>query len=286
MSLRVGFVGLGNIGMPMAEKLLEASLDTTVFDLRDSAVRQLEARGAHAARSAGDLAGRSDIIGICVRDDDDVRATTLSSDGVLAGAKPGTVIAIHSTILPATVHEVARAAAERGVGVVDAPITGGAAGARNGTLCFMVGGEERWVERCRPAFESSAAKIVHTGELGSGAVTKLCNNLMTYLGFLSAFEANLLATTSGLSLDAFDEVTRANGNMSDQKLAFLALHRADTDRSNASFQETLRGLTTLAEKDLAITLAYAREQGIALPGTGLCQQLIARVYGLNDERRR
>jgi hypothetical protein len=74
--------------------------------------------------------------------------------------------------------------------------------------------------------------------------------------------------------------------MSDQKLAFLALHRADTDRSNESFQETLRALTTLAEKDLAITLAYAREQGIALPGTGLCPQLIARVYGLNDERRR
>jgi 3-hydroxyisobutyrate dehydrogenase-like beta-hydroxyacid dehydrogenase len=134
---------------------------------------------------------------------------------------------------------------------------------------------------------TSAKKIVHTGDLGSGAATKLCNNLMTYLGFLAAFEANLLAQGAGLSQQAFEEVTRANGNLTDQMLAFLTLHKIPAaQRQDAGLQDMLRAYTTLAEKDLAVTLAFAREHGIALPGTALCQQLMARVYGLHDDKRR
>ena len=111
---------------------------------------------------------------------------------------------------------------------------------------------------------------------------------MTYLGFLAAFEATLLARGAGLSQEALEEVTRANGNLTDQMLAFLMLAPA-ARRSSASdpgFQQMLRGYTTLAEKDLAVTLAFAREHGVALPGTALCQQLMARVYGLDDHNRR
>jgi 3-hydroxyisobutyrate dehydrogenase-like beta-hydroxyacid dehydrogenase len=110
---------------------------------------------------------------------------------------------------------------------------------------------------------------------------------MTYLGFLAAFEATLLARRAGLSIEALEEVTRANGNLTDQMRAFLVLHRIPAaQRADAGFQEMLRGYTTLAEKDLAVTLAFAREHGVALPGTALCQQLMARVYGLADENRR
>jgi 3-hydroxyisobutyrate dehydrogenase-like beta-hydroxyacid dehydrogenase len=110
---------------------------------------------------------------------------------------------------------------------------------------------------------------------------------MTYLGFLAAYEATLLARESGLSQTAFEEVTRSNGNLTDQMLAFLMLHRLpDEQRREPGFQHMLRGYTTLAEKDLAVTLAFAREHGVALPGTGLCQQLMARVYGLDDPHRR
>jgi 3-hydroxyisobutyrate dehydrogenase len=287
MALRVGFVGLGNIGKPMARRLVEGGLATTVFDLVAPAVDELVAAGAARARAPREVAAAAEVVGVCVRDDTDVRTVVLGDDGLLAGAAPGTVIALHSTILPRTVTEVGAAAAARGVGVVDACVTGGPTGAQQGTLTYMVGGEAAHLERCRPAFATSAGKIVHTGALGTGAATKLCNNLMTYLGFLAAFEATLLARRSGLSTEALEEVTRANGNLTDQMRAFLILHRLPaTQRKDAGFQEMLRAYTTLAEKDLAVTLAFAREHGVALPGTALCQQLMARVYGLDDENRR
>jgi 3-hydroxyisobutyrate dehydrogenase-like beta-hydroxyacid dehydrogenase len=151
----------------------------------------------------------------------------------------------------------------------------------------MVGGAAADVERCRPVFATAAKTIVHTGPLGSGAGTKLCNNLMTYLGFLAAFEATLLAREAGLSRDALEAVTRSNGNLTDQMQAFLMLHRLPAEQSSEpGFQAMLRGYTTLAEKDLAVTLAFAREHGVALPGAALCQQLMARVYGLHDPNRR
>jgi len=286
-SLRVGFVGLGNIGMPMARRLLDAGLQTTVFDVVAAPVETLVGAGARRAASLRELAAAADVVGVCVRDDADVRAVVLGEEGLLAGAAAGTVIAVHSTVLPRTVIEVGAAAAARGVGTLDACITGGAMGAEQGTLTYIVGGEAAHLERCRPAFATSAGKIVHTGALGSGAATKLCNNLMTYLGFLSAFEATLLARRSGLSMEAFEAVTVSNGNLTDQMRAFLMLHRLPAEqRKHADVQKMLHGFTTLAEKDLAVTLAFAREHGVALPGTALCQQLMARVYGLDDENRR
>ena len=287
MSVRAGFIGLGNIGKPMARRLVAAGLPTTVFDIAPSATAELTAAGARAAGSARDVAAAADVVGVCVRDDADVRAVVFGSDGLLAGAEPGLVIALHSTILPRTVCEIGKAATDVGVGVVDACVTGGPTGADRGTLTYMVGGEAEHLERCRPVFATSAANIVHTGPLGSGAATKLCNNLMTYLGFLAAFEATLLARRAGLSEEALQQVTRANGNLTDQMLAFLTLHRIPAmQRKEPGFQQMLHAYTTLAEKDLAVTLAFAREHGVALPGTALCLQVMARVYGFEDENRR
>ena len=287
MPLRAGFVGLGNIGRPMAERLVAGGLATTVHDLFEPPVRELVAQGAKAAASPRELAAACDVIGVCVRDDADVRAVVYGAEGLLAGAARGSVIALHSTILPSTVKEVGAAAAERGVGLVDACVSGGEAGARQGTLTYMVGGSADDLEKCRPAFETSGKRIVHTGPLGTGAAVKLCNNLMTYLAWLSAFEAQLLARASGVAQDAFEEVTRSTGNLTDAMLAFLTIHKLpDETRRGEAFQARLRGFATLAEKDLAVTLAFARENGVALPGTGLAQQLMARVYGLEDPKRR
>ena len=285
--MRVGFIGLGNIGRPMALRLVQAGLDTVVFDLADAPCRELEAAGARVASSCAEAVREADIIGVCVRDDADVREVTTGPGGVIEAAQPGAIVALHSTILPSTVREVASAAAERGVGVVDAPIAGGAMGAERGTLTYMVGGDAELVERCRPMFEASAAKIVHTGPLGSGATMKLCHSIMTYLGFLAAFEATLLARHAGLSQEALEEVTRSSGMMNDQTLAFVRMRRVAEERlDDDSLQALLRSITALAEKDLALTLALAREHGVALPGSALCQQLMARVYGLADDKRR
>jgi 3-hydroxyisobutyrate dehydrogenase-like beta-hydroxyacid dehydrogenase len=287
VALRVGFIGLGNIGKPMARRLVAAGLSTSVFDAVQAPVDELAKEGAKPVRSPRELAEGADVIGVCVRDDADVHAVFAGDDGLLAGAARGSVIALHSTILPSTVRAVGAAAAERGVGVLDAPITGGAAGAAAGKLTYMVGGDAAHLERCRPAFETSASKIVHTGALGSGAATKLCNNLMTYLAWLSAFESQHLARAAGLSQEKLEEVTRSNGNLTDPMLAFLALHKAPAaTRTSEGFQAMLRNFVTLAEKDLAVTLAFARECGVALPGAGLASQMMARVYGLEDAARR
>jgi 3-hydroxyisobutyrate dehydrogenase-like beta-hydroxyacid dehydrogenase len=287
MATRAGFVGLGNIGKPMARRLVEGGLETTVFDLVAGAVDELVAAGARRAQSPREVAAAADVVGVCVRDDTDVHAVVLGADGLLAGARSGLIIAVHSTVLPRTVRTIAEKASPRGVALVDACVTGGAPGAEQGRLTCMVGGDAADVEKCRPVFACFAERVVHAGALGSGAGLKLCNNLMTYLGFLSAFEATLLARQAGLSRQALEEVTRANGNMTDQMLAFLSLHRVPAEQRTApDFQQLLRAFTTLAEKDLAVTLEFAREHGVALPGAALCQQLMARVYGLADENRR
>jgi len=287
MGIRAGFVGLGNIGLPMAKRLVAAGLATTVHDVVAERVRQLEAAGAHAARSPRELAARSDVIGICVRDDADVRDAALGADGALAGAAAGSVIAIHSTVQPRTALEIAEDAAPRRVGVVDACITGGAAGAAAGTLTIMVGGDAAHVERATPFFECFAKKVVHTGPLGSGCKVKLCNNLMTYLAWIAAYESMLLARAAGLPQETLEEITASNGNLSEPMRAFLALHKApDAARRSDAFQATMRAFVEIAEKDLAATLALARECGVALPGTALALQIMARVYALEDAGRR
>jgi 3-hydroxyisobutyrate dehydrogenase len=287
MAIRVGFIGLGRIGKPMAQRLVRGGLDTIVYDLRAEARQELAAYGARAASSCTEVAAGADVIGVCVRDDDDVRRVTQGPDGVIAAAPAGAVIALHSTILPSTVREVAGVATARGIGVVDAPITGGSVGAEAGTLTYMVGGDAALVERCRPVFATSAGKVVHTGALGSGAATKLCNNLIGYLTFLAGFEAALLARHAGLSLDTLLEVTRSNGYLSEASVSFLRFRQsAEEQPHEPSLQAMARDFTDLAEKDLAVTLAFARECGVTLPGTAVCQQLMARVYGLRDDNRR
>jgi len=283
--MRVGFIGLGNIGLPMAKRLVAAGLDTTVYDVVSE--RAAQVAGARAAASPREVAAASEVVGLCVRDDADVRTAMLGDAGVLAGAARGTLVAIHSTVQPATVIEIAALAAECGVGVVDACITGGATGAAQGTLTVMVGGDAAQIDRARPFFDCFAKKVVHTGPLGSGCKMKLCNNLMTYLAWTAAYEAMLLARATGLPQATLEEVTGSNGNLSDPMRAFLALHKApEATRRSESFQAMMRGFVEIAEKDLAASLALARECGVTLPGTAMASQIMARVYGLDDENRR
>jgi len=283
MTLRAGFIGLGNIGKPMARRILDGGLPLAVFDVVPAPANELAAAGARAVSSPRDVAAESDVIGVCVRDDAEVRAVVLGDAGIVTAAAPGSVVAIHSTILPRTVREIASELAPHGVGVVDACITGGASGAAQGKLTYMVGGDGDAVEKCRPVFATSAERIVHTGPLGSGVSVKLCNNLMTYLGFLAAFEATSLARAGGLSEKALEEVTRANGNLTDQMLAFLTLHRLPPEtRADPGFRAMVRSFASLAEKDLSVTLEFARESGIELPGAARCRELMTRVYGVED----
>lgn len=285
--LRVGFIGLGNIGLPMAKRLPAAGLATTVADLAADRVQEAVAAGAQAAATPRELAAASDVIGVCVRDDADVRGVLLGADGLLAGAARGSVVAIHSTVQPETVIELAEAAARAGVAVIDACVTGGAAVAAQGGLTVMVGGDDAARERARPMFEAFAKKVVATGPLGSGCKVKLCNNLMTYLAWTSAYEAFVLARAAGLSQEVLEEVARSNGNLTEPMLAFLQAHKLpESVRRSEAVQALMRGHLEVAEKDLAATLALARKSGVALPGAALVSQIMARVYGVEDAGRR
>ncbi|MFP6625656.1 MAG: NAD(P)-dependent oxidoreductase [Deltaproteobacteria bacterium] len=280
---RAGFIGLGNIGRPMAARLVAAGFETHVYDLSSEALSGLASLGAHPASSAEELAAASDVIGICVRSDDEVRTVVTGPAGVLDGAVPGAVVAIHSTVLPATAVEMSEAAAANGVGLVDACVTGGAAGAEAGTLTYMVGGNDADIEKCRPVFESSASRIICTGGVGTGAAVKICNNVITYLEFLAAREAFRLAEAAGLSVDTLEEVTRSNGNLTEQMQAFLGLHKMPAEqRQEAGMRSLLEGFAGLADKDLASALELARGAGLRLPGTEACRGLVRDIYGLDD----
>jgi 3-hydroxyisobutyrate dehydrogenase len=284
MTLRAGFLGLGDIGLPMAKRLA-AALPTTVCDVVPERVAACE--GAVAATKPRDVAAASDVVGVCVRDDADVRAVVGGPDGLLAGAARGLVVAIHSTVQPSTVEAMAALARPHGVDVIDACITGGAAGAAQGTLTVMAGGDAAAIDRARPFFASFAKKTVHTGPLGSGCKMKLCNNLMTYLAWTSIHEATMLARAAGLSQEVLEEVTGSNGNLTEPMRLFIALHKApEAARRSPEFQARMRGFVEIAEKDLAATLALARECGITLPGTATASQIMARVYALEDPKRR
>lgn len=281
MALRVGFIGLGNIGQPMAARIVAGGFPTTVHDRRAEACVALAARGARVAASPAAVAAAAEVIGICVRDDADVEAVLHGADGILATATPGTVLAIHSTITPQTVRACGAAAAASGVMLLDAPITGGAAGAESGTLTCMVGGDAAALERCRPVFATTASRIVHTGALGTGAATKLCNNLMLYLELLAAREAAALARRVGVDVSTLIEVSRSGHIMTDAMVAVISFaERLAAAPEDPDLVARARHFAALADKDLGVALACAADEGLALPGATTCRTLMSGVYGL------
>jgi 3-hydroxyisobutyrate dehydrogenase len=287
MALRAGFIGLGNQGKPIAANLAPAGFELTVYDVAPGPVAELVAAGAKAAASPRELAARCDVIGVCVPADEHVRAVALGENGVLAGAARGTVLAIHSTILPETARELERAATPHGVAVLDACVTGGAARAKAKQLTYLVGGDAAALERARPYLEVSATKIIHAGALGNGAKLKLCLNLITYIQWAAAFESFQLARATGLPQELLEEAGQANGQLTPLMLAYLALHKAPEDaRASAGMQALLRGYRDVAEKDLAWALELGRRAGVSLPVGGLVSQLMARLYGVAEENLR
>ncbi len=276
---KVGFIGLGNIGGPMAANLIGGDFQLTVFDVSSEALETFAAKGARVAASPAELATEADIIGICVRDDRDVDAVLGGADGLLAGVGPGAVIAIHSTVTHDGLHRWHAQAAERGVMLIDAPITGGAQGATDRALCYMVGGPAEVVERCRPVFGTSAQKIVHAGELGAGMALKMCNNMMTYAAFTAIHEAAKLAEACGLSIDVLYEVGQSNGVVTEQMHRFISNRESLAKACSAEDMAKLFGpFGALAEKDLDAALATAAQKQVELPAAAFNRGLINKVF--------
>ena len=211
--MRVGFIGLGSQGAPMAAKIIEADFPTTLWARRPASLEPFADTAAKVAGSPAELAANTDLVCLCVVGDADVAEVTGGENGVLAGLQPGCVIAIHSTVHPKTCRELAEKASAQGVSVIDAPVSGGAPAVAEGRLLVMVGGDADVVERCRPVFESYANAIVHLGDLGSGQTTKLLNNLLFTANLGTAASALALGKTLGVLPDRLtDVISRGSGN--------------------------------------------------------------------------
>jgi 2-hydroxy-3-oxopropionate reductase len=260
---KVGFIGLGSIGKPIAMNIAKAGFDLMVHDLRAEPLEELAALGARVATSAAEVGEHAEITCIQVVDDAQVEDVMLGDQGVISGAKSAAVVAIQSTIHPRTMKKIAEAAAQRGVGLVDAQVSGGERGAYVQGLTFMVGGEKEDVEKCCPVFAASGKSIFHMGPLGTGAVTKLAHQIIVIGTMMSVAEGMLFAEKTGVNLEAFAEVVQASSARS---------HIADSWLKR--FSVVPRNIVEIFYKSVIPALELAHEMDIPLPMTAVAQQLM------------
>lgn len=252
--MHVGFIGLGSQGGPMARRIVGAGYPTTLWARRPASLEPFAETAAKVAGSPAELAAASDLVCLCVLGDADVDETTGGAHGLLAGLKPGAVIAVHSTVHPETCRELAKKAAAQDVSVIDAPVSGGGPAAAKGRLLVMVGGDADVVERCRPVFETYADPVVHLGDLGSGQTTKLLNNLLFTANLGTAATALTLGRALGVLPDRLTEViSRGSGNS-------FALNALGGDTGGLNRLAGLAG--ALLQKDVRLVADLADAAGV------------------------
>lgn len=208
MSQSVGFIGLGNIGQPMAECIVKNGFNLTVFDLRKEPMEALKNNGARVARSVKEVGELSDIIITMVLDAKQTENVILGSEGVLAGAKPGSLIIISSTISPQSCKRIAEQCKFNDVNVITAPVTGGPKGATKGKLSIMVDGDPRLMEKARPVLEAMGKEIFHFGELGSAQIVKAAKNLISNSQYIAINEAAAMVARAGIDVEYFFSMVR------------------------------------------------------------------------------
>ncbi len=209
MSERIGFIGLGIMGSGMARNLLKAGFPVRVWNRTASRMDPLVAEGAEAGSSPADVAAHTDIIITCVSDTPDVEEVILGEQGVIHGARPGALVIDMSTISPQATIEIAQKLQEKGIHMLDAPISGGSEGAQRGTLSIMVGGDPEQVERAMPAFQAMGKAITHVGGHGAGQTVKLVNQILVVGNCLAMCEALVFAQAGGVDLEkALEAVTQ------------------------------------------------------------------------------
>jgi len=269
---RIGFIGLGAMGEPMAANVAKAGFPLTVFDVRPEPLERLEGLGATVAVSARAVAEQSDVVLLAVVDDAQVEATLLDG-GVLDALAPGAAVAVHSTIHPSTCRRLNALAAERHIGFLDAPISGGANGAEAGTLAIMVGGDARDFEEARPVLAAMGANIIHVGPVGAGEVAKLCNNLVAGVAAVAVSEAFRIAEGFGVDPKILTEViSKSSGNtwvMEHMHPVPGLVGKAPSSRDYAP------GFTTdLMAKDLGLVVNAARELRVPVLVAPAAQQAL------------
>lgn len=273
MKEKVGFIGLGTIGAPMAWRVAQGGYQLVVYDIRPEAMRPFVGKGAEAASSPKDVASRCKTILLSLPDSPVIEEVILGKDGIAEAAAKGTLIVDLSSAHPASTVKLGKALAAKGIEMIDAPVSGGRFGAEAGTLAVMVGGKKELLERCRPIISTFGKTIFYCGGLGSGDTVKAVNNFLSATCFIATGEAMILATKAGLDPEtALSVINASSGQSRGSSGRFKELvMRGDFDKAKSMSMR-------LFHKDLSTATDLGTKLGVPMFIATLIQQLLA--YGV------
>ncbi|MGE2725767.1 NAD(P)-dependent oxidoreductase [Mycolicibacterium pulveris] len=274
--VKLGYIGLGNMGAPMAKRMVDWPGGVTVYDVRTEAMTPLAEVGATLADSVAHVAA-ADIISVTVLNDEQVRTVVAE---LAAHAKPGTVIAIHSTISPETAVELADQLQPKGIHVVDAPVSGGAGAAEKGQLATMVGASDEAFALVREPFEQWAALVIHAGAPGAGTRMKIARNMLTFVGYAAACEAQKLAEAAGVNLQDLGNVVRHTDKLTGGPGAIMFRDDMKPLEPEHFLYEPFLHTRGLGEKDLSLAVALGEATGVDLPLAQIALKNLAAGLGV------
>ena len=270
----IAFIGLGIMGSPMAVHLQNAGHDVVGYNLHPDKTKPLVDAGGTAASSVADAVRDAEVVAVMVPDSPDVQDVLLSEDGVFANAKEGTLVIDFSSIRPDVTVELAKAAKDKGFRLLDAPVSGGEAGARNAALSIMVGGAEADFEVAKPILDAVGKTVVHVGGNGAGQTVKAANQLIVAANIQALAEAVVFLEAYGVDLGPALDVL--GGGLAGSKV----LDQKRTNMTTKSFEPGFR--IDLHHKDMGIVTSAAREAGVVVPLGGLVAQLMASARANGD----
>ena len=268
----LGYIGLGLMGKPMAINLLDAGYPLVVHNRSREVVAEFVKLGAQEATSPKDLAARSEIIFTNLPDSPDVELVVFGKDGLIEGIRQGSIYVDHSTIKPSLAREIARELEKKGASALDAPVSGGDIGAKQGTLAIMVGGRAESVAKLRPIFEVVGKKITHVGDAGSGQIAKAANQIMVAAQMVAMAELLILSKKAGA--DPVKIIEAIQGGAAQCWTLDVKPERLFANNRQPGFKAYMQ------EKDLKIVMDTAREYGVPLPSAGLHTQLFGSMLQL------
>jgi 2-hydroxy-3-oxopropionate reductase len=266
MTEKVGFIGLGIMGKPMAKNLMEAGYDLVLYNRTLEKAEELAEDGAEVAANPREVAENSDIVVTMLPDSPDVRNVVAGEDGVVEGIQEGALLVDMSTISPVVTEELAAKLGERGASMLDAPVSGGDVGAIEGTLSIMVGGSEEDFERAKPLFDVMGKTVNHVGPTGAGQVTKAANQVVVALTIEAVSEALVLGSRGGVAPEKILDVL--SGGLAGNKVMEVKREKFLSHEFDPGFRSELH------HKDLGIALAAGREYGVVLPVTAIVDQML------------
>jgi 3-hydroxyisobutyrate dehydrogenase-like beta-hydroxyacid dehydrogenase len=277
---RVGFVGLGNIGKPMALRLTKWDGGLTVFDIAAEPLAELETAGAKVAGSVAELAAECAFISIMVNTDDQVRDVM---GQVLGAAKPGTVLVVHSTISPDLPPRLEDLGGRHDLLVVDAPVSGGAMGAADGTLAIMVGGTEAAFAAAEGPLRLMGTEVVHCGPIGNGTAAKLARNLLHFVAFTATGEALRLAEAAGIDLQALGRIVRHTDSITGGPGAIMHRDTTKPIEPDDFWASIFSHVLAIGQKDLSHAIELADRLGVEVPMANFALEHLSSALGLPKE---